>query len=231
MSKTSTPIVVGVGQFANPIDAPEYTPMSPVEIAAAAARAAIRDAEGATAWHAMSRRLSRRARLRDTGPPRDASFGKSKQLSAIDRQARRNSARTRNLGTRRRKHAPEHWCRKCLIASGAVNCPWCCSPEGEAVSTVRALVQGGEEVDWSETLDEPVEDRGSGVGGPDGGGARCARCSLPRRIDLWAHRKRPAGKSEAFAHRVRSGDGRTLRAVLGSGGRESLFKYPPGVFS
>ena len=49
MSKVSTPIVVGVGQFANPIDAPEYTPMSPVEIAAAAARAAIRDAEGATA--------------------------------------------------------------------------------------------------------------------------------------------------------------------------------------
>ena len=49
MSGTLTPIIVGVGQFTNAVDATDYTPMSPVEIAAAAAREAIKDAEGATA--------------------------------------------------------------------------------------------------------------------------------------------------------------------------------------
>ena len=164
MSKVSTPIVVGVGQFANPIDAPEYTPMSPVEIAAAAARAAIRDAEGATALAPHVEAIVTTRTFEDTGPPRDAPFGKSNNYPrSIARRAgiQPELAIWAHAGG----NTPQTLVSEMFDRIGCGELSMVLLAGGEAVSTVRALVQGGEEVDWSETLDEPVEDRGSGLAG------------------------------------------------------------------
>ena len=164
MSRTSTPIIVGVGQFANPLDAPEYTPMSPVEIAAAAARAAIKDAGGATALAPHVDAIVTTRTFEDTGPPRDASFGKSNNFPrSIAKCAgiQPDLAIWAHAGG----NTPQTLLSEMFDRIGSGELSMVLLAGGEAVSTVRALVRGGGQVDWSETLDEPVEDRGSGLEG------------------------------------------------------------------
>ena len=164
MSLVSTPVIVGVGQFANPIDAPDYTPMSPVEIAAAAARAAIEDAEGATALARYVDAIVTTRTFEDTGPPRDASFGKSNNFPrSIASRAGINPDLA--IWAVAGGNTPQTLLSEMCDRIGRGDVSMVLLAGGEAVSTVRALEHGGEEVDWSETLDEPVEDRGSGLAG------------------------------------------------------------------
>lgn len=163
MSKT-TPIVVGVGQFANPVDAPDYAPMSPVEIAAVAARAAIADAGGVTALAPHVDAIVTTRTFEDTGPPRDASFGKSNNFPrSIARRAgiQPSLAIWANAGG----NTPQTLVSEMFDRIGSGELSMALLAGGEAVSTVRVLEQEGGAVDWSETLHEPVEDRGPGLEG------------------------------------------------------------------
>lgn len=163
MSAT-TPIIVGVGQFANPVDAPDYAPMSPVEIAAAAARAAIADAGGDRPLEPHVDTIVTTRTFEDTGPPRDASFGKSNNFP-------RSVARAAGVspGLAIWAHAggntPQTLVSEMFDRIGSGELSTVLLAGGEAVSTIRALEKEGAKVDWSETLDEPVEDRGSGLEG------------------------------------------------------------------
>ena len=164
MSKTVTPIVVGVGQFANPVDVPDYTPMSPVEIAAAAARGAIADAEGGTALAPHVDAIVTTRTFEDTGPPRDASFGKSNNFP---RSIARRAGVDPDLAiwAHAGGNTPQTLLSEMFDRIGSGDLSMALLAGGEAVSTIRALEQSGEKVDWSEVLDEPVEDRGSGLEG------------------------------------------------------------------
>lgn len=164
MSQTLTPIIVGVGQFTNPIDGPDYTPMSSVEIAAAAARVAIKDAEGAVALAPHVDAIATTRTFEDTGPPRNTSFGKSNNFprsiakrAGIDPDV---AIWERAGGNTPQTLASEMFDR---IASGELSMVLLAG--GESTSTIRALDKAGEEVDWSEIVDGPVEDRGSGLEG------------------------------------------------------------------
>ena len=164
ISDTLTPIIVGVGQFTNAVDATDYTPMSPVEIAAAAAREAIKDAEGATALAPLIDAIATTRTFEDTGPPRDASFGKSNNFP---RSIARHAGIEPDVAIWERAggNTPQILASEMFDRIGSGELSMVLLAGGEAVSTIRALEKGGEQVDWSESIDEPVEDRGAGLEG------------------------------------------------------------------
>lgn len=163
MSAT-TPIIVGVGQFANPVDAPDYAPMSPVEIAAAAASAALADAEGEASIGPHVDTIVTTRTFEDTGPPRDASFGKSNNFP---RSIAKRAGMIPNLAiwAQAGGNTPQTLVSEMFDRIGSGELSMVLLAGSEAVSTIRSLMQAGEKVDWSENLDEPVEDRGSGMEG------------------------------------------------------------------
>ena len=87
-----TPIVIGVGEASERIDTPEYKAMSPVELASAAAREALKDAGADVAAHidliaAVRQLCYHTLRLRDAGAPHTAEAAMCKWLgpkTAVD---------------------------------------------------------------------------------------------------------------------------------------------------
>ncbi len=104
----NTPVVVGVGQAAERIDDPDYRGMSPVELAAAAARAAVDDCGAEDAGAAIDTVAG--VRQFEISGVINAPLGQFEQLPAIRGQPHRCGARARNPRDRRRPgaSAPDH---------------------------------------------------------------------------------------------------------------------------
>jgi acetyl-CoA C-acetyltransferase len=158
-----TPIIVGIGQYTERLDSPDYRGLSPTELAAEAARRAIADA-GATRDVAGAVDALGAIRTFEDSTPRPTPFGKPDKFpraiarclgiepaTAILEKAGGQSplALIADLANR--------------IARGDVKVAITCG--SEAISTTRHLSDQGETRDWRETLDGTMEDHGPGLAG------------------------------------------------------------------
>jgi acetyl-CoA C-acetyltransferase len=161
---SNTPILVGVGEFSEQIDAPGYRGLSPVELAAAAARAACEDALSVAALAAHIDTVVGMRQFEISTPGAQAPFGRSNNFprSVAERlsfQPRR--AILEFTGGQSPQHAVNEMAEE--IAAGNVRMALLAG--SEAISTMRHLAQREPRPNWEETVDGSLEDRGFGLEG------------------------------------------------------------------
>ncbi|MDZ4375962.1 MAG: acetyl-CoA acetyltransferase [Phenylobacterium sp.] len=159
----STPIIIGVGEASERIDAPDYQALSPVALAAKAAEAALDDAGVGD----LAGKIDVIAAIRQfevSGPGAQAPFGASDNFP-------RSVAR--RLGAEPKRaiwevvggQGPQHLVNEFAHAIAAGEMDMALMVGSEAISTVRHLMTKGETRDWKEEIGGQVEDRGYGVEG------------------------------------------------------------------
>src|SRR5262245_48619094 len=157
-----TPVIVGVGQSSERIGDPGYRRLSPVELAAAAARAAIADT-GADAA-AVSAAVDTVAGVRQfeiSVPGVPAPFGRSTNYPrsvAVRLGAAPRRAILEVVGGQ----GPQHLVNElaATIASGGGRVALIFG--SEAISTMRLLAASEDRPDFGETVEGDLEDRGYG---------------------------------------------------------------------
>ena len=162
-----TPIVVGVGQAAERIDDADYRAMSPVELAAGAARAALIDC-GAD-FDAVAAAVDTVAGVRQfeiSGPIATAVLGRSNNYPrsvAIRLGARPKRALLEVVGGQGPQHLISELAAQ--IASGGSEVALVFG--SDATSTLRHFSaparDAGDKPDFTETVDGGLEDRGTGI--------------------------------------------------------------------
>ena len=160
----NTPIVVGVGEASERIEAPDYAACSPVELASRAARAALEDA-GAT--HPLAPALEVIAAIRQfevSDPRAVAPFGKTDNFPrGVARRIGADPVRAilEPVGGQGPQHLLNEMAQ--AIADGKLRSALLVG--AEAISTVRHLIGRGEKPDWSEAIGGQLEERGFGLEG------------------------------------------------------------------
>lgn len=159
----NTPIIVGVGEASERIQAPVYQAWSPVDLATEAARRALDDAGGAH----LAGQIDTLASIRQfeiSTPAAVAPFGASNNFprSVANRiGARPDRAILEVSGGQGPQHLVNEMAQ--AIADGRVGMALLVG--SEAISTVRHLQTSGEQRTWSEEVEGGLEDRGFGLGG------------------------------------------------------------------
>src|SRR5690625_3796155 len=158
-----TPVVVGVGQAAERIDDTDYRAMSPVELAAAAAQAALADC-GADAAHAIDTVVATR-QFENSIPKAPAPLGKSNNFPrSVARLIGADPARAGRdkVGGQGPQKLLSEFAAE--IAAGTADVVLLCG--SDATSTLRHFAKAAEnddKPDFSETVDGQLEDRGFGL--------------------------------------------------------------------
>ena len=156
-----TPVIIGVGEASERIEAADWQALSPADLAGRAAQAAIEDA-GAPAPVAAALDLIAAVRQFETSGPRAvAPFGRADNFPRA--VAKRIGADPRHavlepVGGQGPQHLVNELANR--IGAGELSAALICG--AEAVSTVRHLMTRGESRDWSETVGGELEDRGYG---------------------------------------------------------------------
>lgn len=159
----NTPVVVGVGQAAERIDDPRYRAMSPVELAAGAARAALLDC-GADVDEVASA-VDTVAGVRQfeiSGPVATAPLGRSNNYPrSVAKRLGADPARAilEVVGGQ----GPQHLISELAgeIAGGRAQVALIFG--SDATSTLRYFAKAEAKPDFSETVDGDLEDRGQGI--------------------------------------------------------------------
>jgi acetyl-CoA C-acetyltransferase len=160
-----TPVIVGVGQAAERIDDPEYRAMSAVELAAAAARAAVHDCDADFA--AVSAAIDTVAGVRQfeiSGPVATAPLGRSNNYprSVANRiGAQPARAILEIVGGQ----GPQHLISELAAQIAAGRSESTLIFGSDATSTLRYFARAEAKPDFTETVDGDLEDRGSGIEG------------------------------------------------------------------
>lgn len=157
-----TPVIIGVGEASERIDAKDYAALSPAELAARAAQAAIDDAAAARPLAPEIEVIAAIRQFEISGPRAVAPFGRSDNLPrSIARRIGANPARAilEPVGGQ----GPQHLVNEFAQAIGRGETDLALFAGAEAISTVRHLAGRGETRDWSEHVDGDLEDRGYGV--------------------------------------------------------------------
>src|SRR3984957_1538827 len=156
----NTPVLIGVGEASERIDAPDYAALSPVELAAKAAAAALADAGAAN----LGPEIDVIAAIRQfevSGPNAVPPFGASnnfphsvgKRIGAAPRRAILEVVGGQG---------PQHLVNEFAHAIAAGEAEMVLLVGSESISTVRHLASRGETRDWAEQVDGELEDRGFG---------------------------------------------------------------------
>lgn len=156
-----TPVIVGVGQAAERIDDPDYRAMSPVELAAAAARAALEDC-GASAVAAEVDTIAALRQFEISGPVADAPLGRSNNYprSVAKRiGAEPGRAILEIVGGQ----GPQHLITELAGEIAAGRSEVALVFGSDATSTLRKFAQAENKPDFSETVEGDLEDRGPGI--------------------------------------------------------------------
>jgi acetyl-CoA C-acetyltransferase len=156
----NTPVIIGVGEASERIDAPDYKAMSPLDLAAAAARAAIADSGAAGAGPAIDV-VAAIKQFEVSGPRFNAPFGCSDNFPrALARRVGADPARAiwEVVGGQGPQHLVNEMAHEIATARAKV----VLLAGSEAISTVRNLLAKGETRDWAEATGGQVEDRGMG---------------------------------------------------------------------
>ena len=155
-------MIIGVGETSERIDAKGFAALSPAELAARAAQAAIADAASA---RPLSPEIDVIAAIRQfeiSGPRTVAPFGRSNNLPrSIARRIGANPKRAilEPVGGQ----GPQLLINEFAQVIGRGETDLALFAGAEAISTVRHLASRGETRDWSETVEGDLEDRGYGV--------------------------------------------------------------------
>jgi len=158
-----TPVVVGVGQSAERIDDPDYRAMSPVELAATAARAALVDC-GAD-FGAVAAAVDMVAGVRQfeiSGPVATAPLGRSNDYprSVANRiGAQPARAILEIVGGQ----GPQHLISELAAEIAAGRSKVTLIFGSDATSTLRHFARAETKPDFTETVDGDLEDRGPGI--------------------------------------------------------------------
>jgi acetyl-CoA C-acetyltransferase len=154
-----TPVLIGIGEASERIQSADYAALSPLDLAAAAAKSALEDAgiEG--------RAVDVVAAIRQfeiSTPGAVAPFGCSNNFPrSLARRIGADPARAilEVTGGQGPQHLVNEFAHE--IASGRAEVALFAG--SEAISTVRHLQSKGETRDWSDTVEGPMEDRGYGL--------------------------------------------------------------------
>jgi acetyl-CoA C-acetyltransferase len=155
-----TPIIIGVGEASERIEAPDYAALSPVELASRAAAAAVADAGG----KGVAARIQTMAAIRQfevSGPGAVAPFGKSDNFPrSVAKRIGADPARAilEPVGGQGPQHLVNEFAQ--AIGRGEMQLALICG--SESISTVRHLAGKGETRDWAEAVGGQLEDRGFG---------------------------------------------------------------------
>ncbi|HEY2708286.1 MAG TPA: acetyl-CoA acetyltransferase [Caulobacteraceae bacterium] len=156
----NNPILIGVGEASERIDAPDYAALSPVQLAAAAAAAAVADAGGS----GLAARIDLIASIRQfevSGPNARPPFGASNNFSrSVGKRIGADPARAvlEVVGGQGPQHLVNEFAH--AIAAGEVKMALLVG--SESISTVRHLASRGETRVWAEQVEGSLEDRGFG---------------------------------------------------------------------
>src|SRR5690348_7296107 len=156
----NTPVIIGVGEASERIDAADYRALSPADLAGAAARAAIADAGAGDLGPAIDCVAAIR-QFEVSGPRAVPPFGASNNFPrSIARRVGANPRRAiwEVVGGQ----GPQHLANEFAHAIAAGEMQMALMAGSESISTVRHLVSKGETRDWMETVDGDIEDRGFG---------------------------------------------------------------------
>src|SRR3954452_6032993 len=160
-----TPVLVGVGQSSERLDDPDYRRRSPVELAADAARNALRDTGAEiTAVAAAIDTVAGVRQFEISVPRASAPLGRS------DNFPRSVASR---LGAEPRRailegsggQSPRHLVNELAATIAAGGAEVALVVGAEAISTAEALSKADDKPDWSEHVDGNLEDRGYGLAG------------------------------------------------------------------
>ena len=157
----NTPVIIGVGEASERIDATGYEALSPADLAGRAAAAALADAGAVDHLAAHIRVIAAIRQFEVSGPRAVAPFGRADNFPrAVARRVGADPARAilEPVGGQGPQHLVNEFAQ--AIGAGAADLVLLCG--SEAISTVRHLTGRGESRDWSETIGGELEDRGFG---------------------------------------------------------------------
>ncbi|GGL16037.1 acetyl-CoA acetyltransferase [Nocardia jinanensis] len=160
-----TPVVVGVGQFAESLDAPGYQRLSAVDLAANAARGALDDTAADTASIAAA--IDTVAGIRQfeiSSPGWPAPLGKSDNYPrSVANRLRAAPARAiLEVGG---GQGPQHLVTELSAVIAAGDSEVALVFGSEAISTVQHLAKAPDKPDFTEHVEGSLEDRGFGLAG------------------------------------------------------------------
>lgn len=158
-----TPVVVGVGQAAERIDDPAYRAMSPVELAAAAASAALADCGADVASVAAA--VDTVAGVRQfeiSGPVASAVLGRSNNYPRSVAQ-RVGAQPARAILEIVGGQGPQHLISELAAEIAAGRSQAALIFGSDATSTLRHFANAEHKPDFTETVDGDLEDRGHGI--------------------------------------------------------------------
>jgi acetyl-CoA C-acetyltransferase len=159
-----TPVVVGVGQAAERIDDPYYRAMSAVELAAAAARAALEDCGADAAKVAAAIDTVAGVRQFEISGPAQALLGKSNNYPRSVAQ-RIDADPGRAILEIVGGQGPQHLINELAAEIAGGSCEVALIFGSDATSTTRYLAGSDNRPDFSETVEGSLEDRGYGLEG------------------------------------------------------------------
>jgi acetyl-CoA C-acetyltransferase len=157
-----TPVIVGVGQYTDRLDSPQYRGLSSVELAVEAASHACRDALNDPRLVAQIDGIGALRTFEDSIPRYQTPFGRSDNFPhSIARRlgATPRTAVWASVGGDTPQTLVSEFCER--IASGSLRVALVVG--SEAISTSKHLIAHGLAADWAESIDAPVEDRGLGL--------------------------------------------------------------------
>ncbi|HJY39491.1 MAG TPA: acetyl-CoA acetyltransferase [Steroidobacteraceae bacterium] len=162
MTHANTPVIVGVGQYTDRLDSPQYRGLSSVELAVEAASRACRDALDNPRVVAQIDGIGALRTFEDSIPRYSTPFGKSDNFPhSIARRlgATPRTAVWASVGGDTPQTLVSEFCER--IASGSLR--FALVVGSEAISTSKHLIANNLAADWAESIDAPVDDRGPGL--------------------------------------------------------------------
>ena len=159
-----TPVIIGVGEASERIDAADYAALSPADLAAAAARAALADTGAPGPLQDAIDVVAAIRQFEVSGPGFNAPFGCSNNFPRSVAQ-RIGAHPARAVWEKVGGQGPQHLVNEFAHAIAAGEAEMVLLVGSEAISTVRHLTGLGQTRDWSETVEGDVEDRGLGLEG------------------------------------------------------------------
>ena len=227
MTHANTPVIVGVGQYTDRLDSPQYRGLSSVELAVEAASRACRDALDDPRLVAQIDGIGALRTFEDSIPRYSTPFGKSDNFPhSIARRlgATPRTAVWASVGGDTPQTLVSEFCER--IASGSLHVALVVG--SEAISTSKHLMANNLAADWAESIDAPVDDRGLGLEelstpytrqhGLVAGVDFRTQCSSTRAARGWD-----------VATGLCARDGPPVRAVQRGRGGESVFDCPGRV--
>ncbi len=164
MVRDLRPVIIGVGEASERIDAADYQALSPVALASLAAQAALEDVGAAQPLGPHIDVIAAIRQFEVSGPGAKPPFGAADNFPrAVAAQIGADPARAilEPVGGQ----GPQHLVNEFAQAIGRGEMQMALLVGSEAISTVRHLATKGETRDWSQSIGGQLEDRGYGVDG------------------------------------------------------------------